>query len=495
VQTVSPVSMPTAQEQSDALLYRKVFWRFVPLFVACFVLSYLDRINISFAKLQMQSELGFSDAVYGFGASIFFVGYFLFEVPSNIILHKVGAKRWIARIMITWGIASASMMFVRTETWFYLLRFLIGALEAGFVPGALYFFTKWFPSARRGRINSFFMASIALCGIIGSPISGAIMKFCDGLNGLAGWQWLFLLEGIPSVILGCVVLMLVDDDIDRARWLDANEKRALHVQVTADPKAGELHSIRDAFKEPVTLLMAVIYLFLAMGIYGLVFWMPQLIKTAGTTDTFAIGLISMLPYGVAGVGMILIGRHSDRTGERRWHLGACAIAGAIRLCTVRPVPCQHGHARPGADHSGDRHHHVAWPLLDPADPVPERHCRGERHRADQRGRAIWRDHQPLHGGQGEDGDRQRDPRAVCHSARVRACRRVDPVGPAPAALLRGRRQPLAQPGRAHALVWRRSTRAGESPLSSGRIYGELRTGSRISSRNIGKYWLIGFLLI
>ena len=156
----------------------------MPLFVACFVFSYLDRINISFAKLQMQSELGFSDAVYGFGASVFFVGYFLFEVPSNIVLHRVGAKRWIARIMITWGIASACMMFVHTETWFYVLRFLIGALEAGFVPGALYFFTKWFPSSRRGRINSFFMASIALCGIIGSPLSGAIMKFCDGLNGL-----------------------------------------------------------------------------------------------------------------------------------------------------------------------------------------------------------------------------------------------------------------------------------------------------------------------
>jgi MFS family permease len=335
---------PAASSQAniapdDTVLYRKVFWRFVPLFVACFVCSYLDRINISFAKLQMQSELGFSDAMYGFGASVFFVGYFLFEVPSNIVLHRVGARKWIARIMITWGIASASMMFVRTDTWFYLLRFLIGALEAGFVPGALYFFTRWFPSSRRGRINSFFMASIALCGIIGSPLSGAIMKFCDGLNGLAGWQWLFLLEGIPSVLLGIVVFVRVDDSVDAARWLDVDEKRALQAQLASDPKVGEVHSLAAAFREPVTIVMALIYLFLAMGIYGLVFWMPQLVKTAGTTDTFAIGLISMLPYAVAGIGMILIGKHSDRMGERRWHLGACALAGALGylICGLFPA--------------------------------------------------------------------------------------------------------------------------------------------------------------
>jgi MFS family permease len=331
----SPVRTAAPDETA---LYRKVFWRFVPLLVACFVFSYLDRINISFAKLQMQSELGFSDAMYGFGASVFFVGYFLFEVPSNVILHRVGAKRWIARIMITWGIASACMMFVRTETWFYVLRFLIGSLEAGFVPGALYFFTKWFPSSRRGRINSYFMASIALCGIIGSPLSGAIMKFCDGLHGMPGWQWLFLLEGIPSVLLGIVVLIFVDDEIDHVTWLDTAEKQSLKAQLAADPKVGEVHSLKAAFSEPVTLVMALIYLFLAMGIYGLVFWMPQLVKTAGTSDPFMIGLISMLPYLVAGICMILIGKNSDRTGERRWHLGACALAGALGyvLCGFFP---------------------------------------------------------------------------------------------------------------------------------------------------------------
>ena len=168
---------PQAASAADTeQIYAKVFWRFVPLLVICFVCAYLDRVNISFAKLQMQSQLNLSDAVYGLGASIFFIGYFLFEVPSNMILHRVGAKMWIARIMITWGVASACTMFVRDETWFYIVRFIIGALEAGFVPGALYFFTQWFPAQRRGRINTFFMASIALCGIIGGPISGSIMK-------------------------------------------------------------------------------------------------------------------------------------------------------------------------------------------------------------------------------------------------------------------------------------------------------------------------------
>ncbi len=184
-------------------MLRKASWRIVPLFVACFVMSYLDRVNVSFAKLQMQGELGLSEAAYGFGASIFFVGYLLFEVPSNIILAKVGSRRWIARIMISWGIASAAMMFVHSETVFYLLRFLLGVLEAGFVPGVVYCFMHWFPASLRGRINSLFFMSIAVCGLIGGPISGAIMKYMNAVGGLAGWQWLFLLEGSRRCCLAC----------------------------------------------------------------------------------------------------------------------------------------------------------------------------------------------------------------------------------------------------------------------------------------------------
>ncbi|MFG1428344.1 MFS transporter [Roseixanthobacter glucoisosaccharinicivorans] len=322
-QTAASVAQAT-----DAVI-RKAGWRIVPLFMACFVVAYLDRVNVSFAKLQMQSELGFSEAAYGLGASIFFIGYLLFEIPSNMILAKVGARRWIARIMISWGIASAVMMFVKSEYAFYALRFLLGVLEAGFVPGAVYCFTHWFPASQRGRINSLFFMSIGICGLIGGPISGAIMKFMDGIGGLGGWQWLFLLEGIPSVVLGFVVLMVLDDQVDDAKWLTTEEKALLKARLAQDPKVGHAHSFGAALREPVTYVFSLIYLGLAMGIYGIIFWMPQLVKTAGTTDTFVIGILTSLPYLIALVLIPLIARSSDRSGERRWHLGACAVAGAV----------------------------------------------------------------------------------------------------------------------------------------------------------------------
>jgi MFS family permease len=319
---------PTISDATKAVL-RKVTWRIVPLFMLCFVMSYLDRVNVSFAKLQMQSELGLSEAAYGFGASIFFIGYLLFEVPSNIVLAKVGSRRWIARIMISWGIASAAMMFVRSETAFYLLRFLLGVLEAGFVPGVVYCFMHWFPASLRGRINSFFFMSIAVCGLIGGPISGAIMKYMNDVGGLAGWQWLFLLEGIPSVLLGLLVLVILDDRVDDAKWLTTEEKNLLKLRLAQDPKVSDAHSFSAALKEPSTYVFSLIYLGLAMGIYGIIFWMPQLVKTAGTSDTFIIGLITMIPYLVALVLIPLIARSSDRMGERRWHLVGCAVAGMV----------------------------------------------------------------------------------------------------------------------------------------------------------------------
>ncbi|GJD66861.1 Putative metabolite transport protein NicT [Methylobacterium frigidaeris] len=312
----------------DSVL-RKASWRIVPLFVACFGMAYLDRVNISFAKLQMQSELGLSDAAYGLGASIFFISYLVFEIPSNMILARVGSRLWIARIMISWGIASALMMFVKTEVWFYVLRFLLGMFEAGFVPGAVYYFTQWFPAKQRGRINSFFFTSIALCGILGGPISGAIMKYMDAVGGMHGWQWLFLLEGIPSVVLGFVVMAWLDDRVEDARWLNDDEKRILTASLEAEPRSGSTHSFSVALRQPSTYVFSVIYLGLAMGIYGILFWMPQLVKTAGTNDTFIIGLITMLPYLVALVGVTLIARSSDRTGERKWHLAGCALAGVV----------------------------------------------------------------------------------------------------------------------------------------------------------------------
>ncbi|WP_144113682.1 MFS transporter [Paraburkholderia sp. BCC1886] len=329
-QPAAPALSPLTSDASVAgHIYKRIFWRFVPLLVICFVCAYLDRVNISFAKLQMQSQLGLSDAVYGLGASVFFVGYLIFEVPSNLILHRVGARLWIARIMITWGIASACTMFVRDEVSFYVIRFIIGALEAGFVPGALYFFTKWFPREVRGRTNTLFMASIALCGIIGGPISGGIMKYVHGLHGLAGWQWLFLLEGIPSILLGLVVIFMLDDSIQSAKWLSPEEKTVWSRIVEGEKDSQAVHRFGPALREPATYTLSLIYFCLASGIYGLVFWMPQLIRTAGTQDTFVIGLISSLPYIVAAITMVWLGRHSDRTGERRWHLALCALAGGV----------------------------------------------------------------------------------------------------------------------------------------------------------------------
>lgn len=326
-----------AQSLDDAL-YRKVNWRIIPLFIVCFLFAYLDRVNISFAKLQMQSDLGFSETVYGLGASLFFVGYFLFEVPSNILLHKIGARVWIARIMVSWGITSACMMFVQSEFWFYTLRFLIGVMEAGFVPGVLYFFTQWYPGNRRARVNAYFKSSICLCGIVGGPLAGFILGHFDGLYGMAGWKWLFLLEGLPSVLLGFVVLWLLSDKIEDAPWLSAEEKQVLLARMASEPKPESSSRFADVWKQPTTYVMSAIYLCLVMALTGLLFWMPQLIKSAGVADTFDIGLLTMVPYLIAAVGNLLIGNSSDKRGERRWHMAGCALltAAGYLLCAWFP---------------------------------------------------------------------------------------------------------------------------------------------------------------
>ena len=322
-ETLSTVQ--TSAQSLDDALYRKVNWRIIPLFIACFLFAYLDRINISFAKLQMQSDLGFSDTVYGLGASLFFVGYFLFEVPSNVLLHKIGARIWIARIMVTWGITSVCMMFVNSEFWFYTLRFLIGVMEAGFVPGVLYFFTQWYPGNRRGRVNAYFKSSICLCGIVGGPLAGFILGHFDGLYGLAGWKWLFLLEGLPSVVLGFVVFWLLSDRIEDAPWLSADEKQLLLARMASEPRPESASGFSDVWKQPTTYVMSAIYLCLVMALTGLLFWMPQWIKTAGVADTFDIGLLTMIPYLVAAAGNLIIGHSSDKRAERRWHMAGCAL--------------------------------------------------------------------------------------------------------------------------------------------------------------------------
>ncbi|CAB3819831.1 Putative metabolite transport protein NicT [Achromobacter animicus] len=303
----------------------------MPLLVVCYVVAYLDRVNVGFAKLQMLQELQFSETVYGLGAGIFFIGYFIFEIPSNIILHKVGARIWIARIMITWGIISACMMFVTSEHMFYFLRFLLGAAEAGFFPGIILYLTYWYPAARRGRITTFFMTAVPMSGLIGGPISGWIMATFHGDHGLSGWQWLFLLEGIPSVVIGVLVLIYLDDRINKAKWLTANEKAVLIRNIAAEEQQKEDPPIRAALTKPRVWAMALIYFSFVMGLYGVGFWMPSLIKNTGVQSPLAIGLLTAVPNLFAVIGMILISRNSDRQRERRWHVALPALFGAVGL--------------------------------------------------------------------------------------------------------------------------------------------------------------------
>ncbi|MBV7484388.1 MFS transporter [Bordetella sp. BOR01] len=323
---------PNGLASLETATYRRVMWRIIPLMVVCFVFGYLDRVNISFAKLQMQADLGFSDAAYGLGASIFFVGYFIFEIPSNLILSRMGARKWIARIMVSWGLASAAMMFVTNETWFYILRFTIGAAEAGFLPGAILYFTYWFPAQRRARITGYFMTSIPLSGVLGGPLAGLIMTNFAGLNSWAGWQWLFLIEGVLTAFVGIAVLFCLTDRPSEAKWLSQDEKRLLQDNLASEAsEAGKatVHQFGQALRQPATIFLAIVYMFILMSLYGLTFWMPQLIKNTGIASNEIVGLLSAIPYAAAGIGMVWIGRRSDRTGERRLHLGLAVLAAGI----------------------------------------------------------------------------------------------------------------------------------------------------------------------
>ena len=316
----------------EATVYRKVTWRIVPFLMLCYIVAYLDRVNVGFAKLQMLSDLQFSDTVFGLGAGVFFIGYFLFEVPSNVILHKVGARRWIARIMITWALISGAFMFVTTPTSFYIMRFLLGLAEAGFFPGIILYLTYWYPAQRRARMVCTFMTAIPLAGVIGGPLSGWIMESFAGVYGYTGWQWMFVLEAVPALVLGICVLLYLDDGIRSAKWLNESEKRLLETHIENEAKTKVAHpSLRSMFADPRVWLMALIYFCCVMGQYGLTFWMPTLIKTAGITGVLNIGLFTAIPYSAAVITMLLLGRSSDKRGERRWHLVIPMLLGAVGL--------------------------------------------------------------------------------------------------------------------------------------------------------------------
>ncbi|MCL8262575.1 MFS transporter [Acinetobacter baumannii] len=312
--------------------YRKIAFRLMPFLMLCYFCAYLDRVNVGFAKLQMMSDLQFSEAVYGLGAGIFFIGYFLCEVPSNIVLHKVGARRWIARIMITWGILSGCFAFVQTEWQFYTLRFLLGVAEAGLAPGLLLYLTYWFPSYRRARMTVLWFIAIPISGMIGGPLSGLIMDRMSGVHGWFGWQWMFVIEAIPTVLVGLLVLAVLKDSVQDANWLTQDEKKLVKQELAQDNQHKEGHaSVKEFIADKRLWLLAGIYFCVVMGQYAITFWLPTLIRNSGISDNWHIGLLTSLPYMCAIVVMILAGRSGDHFQERRWHLIIPMCAGAIAL--------------------------------------------------------------------------------------------------------------------------------------------------------------------
>ena len=327
---------PTPSPDTDKAVYRKVTRRLIPFLFLCYILSYVDRVNVGFAKLQMRQDLGMSDTMYGIGMGIFFIGYFFLEVPSNMMLQKVGARRWIGPIMIVWGLVSSACMYAKTPAIFYTLRFLLGTVESGFFPGVVLYLTFWYPRAYQAKTISMFMSAIALAGAFGSPVSGWIMARTAHTGGLAGWQWLFLIEGIPCVVVGIVALYYLDDGPRSAQWLSTDE-RALLINRLAEEEAlkksqgGCSHSLADAFKSPKVWLLCLVYFGIVVANYFVGFWMPEMIKEKFTKDPWQIGLISVIPWGFGAISMIYWGHRSDVTGDRRWHLAGAMITAAVFL--------------------------------------------------------------------------------------------------------------------------------------------------------------------
>jgi sugar phosphate permease len=306
-------------------LYRKITWRLVPFLFACYILAYIDRVNVGFAKLQMQADLGMSDTVYGAGAGLFFIGYFLLEVPANMMLRRLGARRWLGPIMIAWGLVSSATIFVKGPASFYTLRFLLGVVECGFFPGVMLYFTFWYPHRRRARIVAMLISANPLSGVLAGPVSGWILSGAHAAAGLRAWQLLFLVEGLPSVLAGTAALLYLVDNPARASWLDAAERRLIAEDLDEEER-GKRHegssasSFRDAFLSARVWTLCLVFFGIQMGNYGLAFWLPQILKDTLSGDPWKIGLLSTIPWGLAAIAMVIWAHHSDRTGERRWHV-------------------------------------------------------------------------------------------------------------------------------------------------------------------------------
>jgi ACS family tartrate transporter-like MFS transporter len=313
--------------QESAL--RKVRWRLIPFLFLLYIVAYLDRVNVGFAAIDMNLDLGFSAAVYGFGSGIFFLSYTLLEVPSNLMLARFGARVWIARIMLTWGVLSSSMIFVNSEATFYVLRFLLGAAEAGFFPGVILYLTQWFPQRERARAVGLFMTATAMAGVIGAPISSALLRL-DGLWGLQGWQWLFLVEGIPAVLLVPLVLFYMTERPADAKWLTAPEREWLAGEMLREQVESSHHivTLRGALATPTLWIAALPYFCIVIAFYGISFWLPQLVQSMSSLGSATIVLLTAIPYISATVGLVVVGSLSDRARERRWHVAVPCLIGA-----------------------------------------------------------------------------------------------------------------------------------------------------------------------
>ncbi|MFT4114397.1 MFS transporter [Silvibacterium sp.] len=312
-------------------LLRRVSWRLMPFLFALYVCAYLDRVNLSFAALSIRRELGFSDSVYGAGAGLFFLSYALFEVPANLVLLRLGPRRWIALIMTAWGVLSTAMALVHSPGSFYLIRFLLGAAEAGFFPGILLYLTYWFPAHARARAVARFMTATAVAGIVGAPLSTLLLRL-NGVAHLAGWKWLFIGEGLPSIVLGLCVLRMLTDRPEDATWLNAEEKRWLLAAVRAHEDAASGRSethLLHAFGNAAVWVLASIYFAISVALYGLSLWLPVMVKSLSHASDLRVVMLTAVPYLLAAVAMLGTARSSDRTGERRWHLAGCLMLGAV----------------------------------------------------------------------------------------------------------------------------------------------------------------------
>ncbi|MBS3018335.1 putative metabolite transport protein NicT [Comamonas sp. PE63] len=337
---------------ADKALYAKVSWRLLPLLLICYMVAYLDRINIGYAQIQMKQTLDFGDAAYGFGAGLFFIGYFLFEVPSNLLLEKIGTRKTLMRIMLVWGVIATAMAWVSTPLQFYVARFLLGAFEAGFFPGVILYFTYWYPSARRGRVISIFLSAVMAMAIAAGPLCGAILKYMDGIDGLHGWQWLFLIQGPPACILGLILYVYLQDRPADAKWLTDAEKARLQHNLANESGQATHHgsnghkdahgsaTLGQLLRDPRVYALSLVYFMMHGATYLFVFWMPTVIQGLGVQDVLHVGIYSAIPFVAGFFGMIAFGASSDRFRDRRWHL---FIATGMAISGLIVTLQMHGH--------------------------------------------------------------------------------------------------------------------------------------------------------